>query len=168
MLRTFIVLLLLGLCGFYFYQKQPEDVPNATAVPRTVDESALNALKKSLPAVIFEKDILPAIEQNRKQGLTPGEINHLLDKLDTIGRALGGNVSAAVEKAAEAIAPEQFPKKSLGEHAADIATSLAHAVGEGIKFCLPALKTMAGDILQALASGISFLLDQAANLIGGK
>ncbi|HJD97804.1 hypothetical protein [Mailhella massiliensis] len=168
MLRTFIVLLILGLCGFYFYQKQQEEMPPELSAPRTVDESALRALKQSLPAVIFEKDILPAIEQNRKQGLTPGEIDHLLDKLDTIGRALGGNVSAAVEKAAEAIAPDQFPKKSLGEHAADIAGSLIHALGEGLKSCLPALKTMAGELLQALASGISFLLDQTADLIGGK
>lgn len=168
MLRTILVLLLLALCGFYFYQKQQGEVPPVPSVPRTVDESALNALKQSLPDVIFEKEILPAIEQNRKAGLTPGEIDLLLDKLDTIGRALGGNVSAAVEKAAEAIAPDRFPKKSLGEHAADMAASLAEAAGDGLEACLPALKTMAGELLQALAAGISFLLDQAADLIQGK
>ena len=68
MLRTILVLLLLALCGFYFYQKQQGEVPPVPSVPRTVDESALNALKQSLPDVIFEKDILPAIEQNRKAG----------------------------------------------------------------------------------------------------
>ena len=77
-------------------------------------------------------------------------------------------MSAAVEKAAEAIAPDRFPKKSLGEHAADMAASLAEAAGDGLEACLPALKTMAGELLQALAAGISFLLDQAADLIQGK
>ena len=46
MLRTIVVLLLLGLCGFYFYQKQQGEVPPVPSVPRTVDESALNALKQ--------------------------------------------------------------------------------------------------------------------------
>ena len=49
MLRTILVLLLLALCGFYFYQKQQGEVPPVPSVPRTVDESALNALKQSLP-----------------------------------------------------------------------------------------------------------------------
>lgn len=168
MLRTIVVLLLLGLCGFYFYQTQQTEAPLPPAIPRTVNESALNDLKQSLPAVIFEKDILPAIEQNRKTGLTPGEIEHLLDKLDTIGRALGGSVSSAVEKAAEAIAPDRFPKKTMAEHAEDMATSLAHATGEGVKASLPFLKHMAEELLRALTAGLSFLLNQAADLMQGK
>lgn len=167
MWKIIAALLILGLCGFYFYQnEQIED--SAPALPRTIHESALKDLKQSLPSVIFEKDILPAIEQNRKIGLTPKEIDLLLDKLDTIGKALGGSVAVAVEKAAASIAPDKFPKKTAAEYAADMASSLAHAAGEGWKASLPWLKSMAYDLLRALAKGVSFLLGQAADLLQGQ
>lgn len=166
MWRIIAALLILGLCGFYFCQNEQRG-EIAPAPPRTIHESALKDLKQILPSVIFEKDILPVIEQNRKTGLTPKEIELLLNKLDTIGRALGGNVSLAVEKAAASIAPDRFPKKTAANYAEDMASSLAHAAKEGVKASMPALKSIAYDLLRALTAGISFLLDQAADLLQG-
>lgn len=167
MLRTLLVLFVLGLCGFYIYQKQQVEVPVPPAAARTVDESALQKLKDSLPAVIFEKDIQPTIERNRHGGLTQEQIGDLLDRLDTIGRALGGSVTQAVNQAAEAIAPDQFPRKTLADHAVYIADSLAKNAASGAKACLPVIEELAVDLLHALAGAVSFLLDKAADLIKG-
>lgn len=161
MLRTLLVLFVLGLCGFYVYQKQQVESPVVSTAPRTVDDSALEALKKSLPAVIFEKDVLPTIERNRKVGLTQEDIDSLLDRLDTIGRALGGKVSDAVEQAARAIAPEEFPRKNLAQRTADAAL-------EGAQQALPMLQELAADLIDGLVSALSFLLNKAADLMQGK
>lgn len=168
MLKTILVLFLLAFCGFYIYQKQQVETPVTASAPRVVDESALRGLEGKLPAVIFEKDIQPAIERNRQGGLTQDELQELLDRLETIGRALGGKVTEAVNQAGHAIAPDLFPRKTLMERTADIAESLSHAAGEGAKASLPVLKELAGDLLQALASALSFLLNSAADLIQGK
>lgn len=161
MLRTLVVLFLLGLCGFYVYQKQQVESPAAATAPRVVDDSALRELKKSLPAVIFEKDVLPTIERNQKGGLTEEDIDNLLDRLDTIGRALGGKVSDAVEQAARTVDPEAFSQKSLAQRTADAAL-------EGAQNALPVLQELAADLIRGLAAALSFLLDQAADLIQGK
>ncbi len=167
MLRTIVVLFLLALGGFYVYQKQQEEIPVDTSTARVVDESALQSLQGRIPSVIFEKDILPVIERNRNGGLTPKELNELLDKLDTIGRALGDKATEAVNQAGHAIAPDLFPKKTLAQQAAGVAESLAQAGAEGAKSAMPVLKELAGDLLKALASALSFLLDKAADLIQG-
>ena len=161
MVRTLLVLVMLGLCGFYFYQKQQVERPVTTTAPRIVDDSALRELKKTLPAVIFEKDVLPSIERNQQGGLTQQDIDALLDRLDTIGRALGGTVSEAVEQAARAVAPETFPRKNLAQRAADMAL-------EGAQDALPFLKELAADLIHGLTTALSFLLDKAADLIQGR
>ena len=167
MLRPLLVIIMLALCGFYLYQKQQVEVPVDTSSSRVVDESVLQSLKGKLPAVIFEKDIQPAIERNRQGGLTQDELNDLLDKLETIGRALGDTVTETVNQAGHALAPDLFPRKTLTERSMDMAESLAHAAGEGAKAGLPVLKELAGDLLHALAAGLSFLLDKAADLLQG-
>lgn len=167
MIRTLLVLAVLGLCGFYIYQKQQVEVPIPAAPSRVVNDSALQKLKDSLPSVIFEKEIQPAIEQNRKAGLTQEQINTLLDRLDTIGRALGGTVTQAVNQAAEAVAPDQFPRKTLTDHAVDMAESLAKSTAHGAKKALPVIGELAGDLLRALAGAVSFLLDKAADIMQG-
>ena len=160
MLKTIAVLFLLALCGFYFYQKQQTETPPDPSSVRVVDESALQALKDNLPAVIFEKDIMPSIERNRNGGLTPDELNALLDKLETIGRALGDSATEVVNQAGHAIATDLFPRKTLTE-------TLAEAGAEGARNALPVIKELAGDLLHALATALSFLLDKAADLMQG-
>jgi len=165
MLRTLLVLFLLALCGFYFYQKQQVERPLPAVTPHIVDDSYLLELKKVLPSVIFEKDIQPAIERNRSQGLTPEQVDALLDKLDTIGRALGGKASEAVQQAARTIAPELPPRKDLAERTADVAGSLARSVAKGVKALMPALRELAADALQGMVAALSRMLDMAADLM---
>ena len=163
-----LVLFIIALCGFYVHQKNQAEAPVASLSPRVVDDSPLRNLEGKLPAVIFEKDIQPVIERNRQGGLTQDELNALLDKLETIGRALGGKVTEAVNQAGHAIAPDLFPRKTLAEQSMNIAESLAHSAGEGIKAGLPVLGDLAEDLLRALASALSVLLDKAADLLQGK
>ena len=168
MLKNILIIVVIVVCGLYVYQKQQVEQPVPSTAFRKVDESALKGLEGKLPSVIFEKDIQPVIERNRQGGLTQEELNAFLDKLDTIGRALGDKVTESVNQAGHAIAPDLFPRKTLAERSADIAESLAGAAEKGAKAGLPVLQEAARDVLHALAVALSCLLDRAADLLQGK
>ena len=168
MLKKILIVVIIAVCGLYVYQKQQTEDPVPPSAFRKVDESALRGLEGKVPSVIFEKDTQPVIERNRNSGLTQEELNALLNKLDTIGRALGGQVTEAVNQAGHAIAPDLFPRKTLVERSADIAESLAGAAEKGMKAGLPVLQEVAEDVLHALAVALSFLLDKAADLLQGR
>ena len=168
MRKIILVLFVLACCCFFVYQKQQVEEPVPDSASRVVDESALRKLEGKLPAVIFEKDIAPVIERNRNGGLTQEELNRLLDNLETIGRALGGKVTEAVNQAGHAIAPDLFPRKTLAERSVDMAEALAHAAGQGARASLPVLQDIAQEALHALTAAISFLLDKAADLLQGR
>lgn len=167
MLKNILIVIVIAVCALYVYQKQQTEVPVPASAFRKVDESALQNLKDKLPAVIFEKDIQPVITRNRNGGLTREELDKFLDKLETIGQALGDKATDAVNKAGHAIAPDLFPRKTLAERSADMAKSLAGAAEKGAKAGLPVLQEAAKDVLNALAAALSFLLDKAADLIAG-
>ncbi|WP_294446572.1 hypothetical protein [uncultured Mailhella sp.] len=165
MLKKLLIVVTLVLCCLYVYQKQQKEIPMSPSASREVNDAPLRNLEGKLPSVIFEKEIQPVIERNRRVGLTSEELDELFDKLETIGRALGDQATEAVNQAGHAIAPDLFPRKTLMERSADAAQSLAHAAKEGAIASLPVLKEVAADILRALASALSFLLDKAADLL---
>ncbi len=165
MLKKLLIVVTLALCCFYVHQRQQKEIPVPSSASREINDAPLRNLEGKLPPVIFEKEIQPVIERNRRVGLTPEELDELFDKLETIGRALGDKATEAVNQAGHTIAPDLFPRKTLMEHSADAAQTLAHAAKEGAKAGLPVLKEAAVDILRALASALSFLLDKAADLL---
>ena len=61
-----------------------------------MDDSTLEALRRALPQRLFEKDVEPALERNRKEGLTSAEVQALADRLATIGRALDSKTGRLV------------------------------------------------------------------------
>ena len=165
MLKKLLIVVTLALCCFYFHQKQQEEIPVSPSASRKVNDAPLRSLEGKLPSVIFEKEIEPVIERNQRMGLTQNELDELFDKLETIGRALGEKATEAVNQAGHAVAPDLFPRKTFAEHSADVAQSLAQAAEKGAKASLPVLKDVAVDILHALATALSFLLDKAADLL---
>lgn len=165
MLKKLLIVVTLALCCLYVYQKQQEEIPASPSASRKVNDAPLRSLEGKLPAVIFEKEIQPVIERNQRMGLTPGELDELFDRLETIGRALGDKATEAVNQAGHAVAPELFPRKTLAEQSADMAQSLAQAAEQGARASLPVIKEVAADLLHALAMALSFLLDKAADML---
>ncbi len=160
-----LAFLLIGI--FFFYQKQPE-TPLPPEPYRSVEDTPLKKLKDKLPAVVYEKEILPSIEINKKRGLSRNELTELLSRLENIGRALGGNVSEAVTQAGHAIAPDLFPKKTLAERSADMAETLHKAAKEGLNIGIPFLKQLAEQTVHALIEALSHILGGAADLLQKK
>lgn len=165
MLKKMLFLFILACGLFYVYQKNQVEEPAESERPRVVDDSGLEALKQALPPVIFEKDIQPVIEKNKEGGLTPAQIDALVDKLDTIAEALGGKTASAVQEALKTTVPEIFPRKNLMERTVDVAGSLAEDAADTLKDQAPALKHMAMELLQGLTTLFSRLLGAAAELV---
>ncbi|MBQ8172971.1 MAG: hypothetical protein IJ034_03395 [Mailhella sp.] len=190
MFRTLLVLIFLAACGVFFHHNSQDGAPApapaktaATApakqeksVPekrvqekRVVDDSSLQALKKALPAALFEKDVQPSIDQNRKEGLSADQIAQLLARLEGMGRALGGKTSEAVDKAVkevEASLPSrQGGKQDMSEKTAEVASVLAKNAGEAVKESLPAIKEMSAEMLKGAVAILSQLLNAAAELL---
>lgn len=166
MFRTLLVLLFLAACGFYFqHNGQQENTSAPTETPRKVDDSSLEALKRILPSILFEKDVRPAIDRNRAQGLTDSEINALIRKLDTISRALGGKTSEAVERTVKSLEKAMPPRKDMADRTAEVAGTLAKNVGEGVKASLPVITEFANDILRGAIAVFSNFLGSVANLL---
>lgn len=136
---------------------------------QVVDDSPLQALKKALPAALFEKDVQPSIDQNRKEGLSADQIAQLLARLEGMGRALGGKTSEAVDKAVkevEASLPSrQGDKQDMSEKTAEVASTLARNAGEAVKESLPAIKEMSAEMLKGAVAILSQLLNAAAELL---
>ena len=100
MFRTLLVLLFLAACGVYFHQNNAHTTPQAqtqapTGAGTALDDSSLQALKKVLPAQLFEKEVQPAIEQNKRGGLNSEQLSQLLERLKDMSRELGGKASQA-------------------------------------------------------------------------
>lgn len=167
MVRAILVLLFLAFCGSYFYgQDQPEaPAPAKPEAPRKVDDSGLEALRRALPQRLFEKDVEPALERNRKEGLTSAEVQALVDRLAAIGRALDSKTEAAVDKAVSSLSSALPPQKSMADRTAEAAGSLARSVGEGVKENMPAMKELAADVLRGMAAVLSRVLSTAAELL---
>jgi len=188
MFRTLLVLIFLAACGVFFHHNSQDSAPAPTktsaaapAVPQksaqekqvqkkqVVDDSPLEALKKALPAALFEKDVQPSIDQNRKEGLSADQIAQLLARLEGMGRALGGKTSEAVDKAVkevEASLPSrQGGKQDMGEKTAEVASVLAKNAGEAVKESLPAIKEMSAEMLKGAVAILSQLLNAAAELL---
>lgn len=190
MFRTLLVLIFLAACGVFFHHNSQDSAPaptpaktaaTAPAVPQkamqdkqvqkkqVVDDSPLQALKKALPAALFEKDVQPSIDQNRKEGLSADQIAQLLARLEGMGRALGGKTSEAVDKAVkevEASLPSrQGVKQDMSEKTAEVASTLARNAGEAVKESLPAIKEMSAEMLKGAVAILSQLLNAAAELL---
>ena len=167
MVRTILVLLFLAFCGSYFYgQSQPEaPAPARPEAPHKVDDSTLEALRRALPQRLFEKDVEPALERNRKEGLTSTEVQALADRLATIGRALDSKTEEAVDKAVSSLRSVLPPQKDMAERTAEAAGQIARSVGEGVKENMPAMKELAADVLRGMAAMLSRLLSSAADLL---
>lgn len=166
MVRTILVLLFLAFCGSYFYEPSPSSQAPATAeAPRKVDDSGLEALRRALPERLFNKDVQPAIDRNRAEGLTEAELQTLMDKLAAIGRALDSKTEAAVDKAMKSLESSLPPRKDMAERGAEAAGELARSVGEGVKESMPLIKELAGDVLRGMAAVLSRVLEAAADLL---
>ena len=164
MLKKLLFLFILACGLFYVYQKNQLEEPAAPVRPRVVDDSGLQALKQALPSVIFEKDIQPVIEKNKESGLTPAQIDALVEKLDTIAEALGGKTASAVQDALKTTVPEIFPRKNLMERTVDAAGSLAEDAADTLKDQAPTLKRTAIELLQGLTTLFSRFLGAVAEL----
>ncbi|WP_446424494.1 hypothetical protein [Mailhella sp.] len=167
MVRTLLVLLFLAFCGSYFYgQSQPEPpAPAKSDASRKVDDSGLEALRRALPQRLFEKDVEPALERNRKEGLTSAEVQALVARLATIGRALDSKTEEAVDKAVTSLSSALPPQKDMAERTAEAAGQIARSVGEGVKENMPAVKELASDVLRSMAAMLSRFLSAAADLL---
>ncbi len=172
MFRTLLVLLFLAACGVYFHhssQSAPSPRPASSASvvqeKHVVDDEPLQALRKVLPSALFEKDVQPSIEQNRREGLTREQLAQLLARLEGMGRTLGGKASESVDKAVkdmEAVLPS---KPDTAERVSGAAGSLARSVSEGMKESLPALQEMSADLLKGMVTVLSQMLNAAAELL---
>lgn len=170
MFRTILVLLFLAACGVYFHHNAPE--PSSTASPASktemkpaVTDSTLQALKELLPAEIFEKDVKPALEQNRNEGLTSAQLSQLVTRLQAIGKDLEGKAADAANKAARKLEENMPKEKSMTEQHAQKAGELAKNAGDALKESLPAIKEISGDILSGMISALSQILSTAAELL---
>jgi hypothetical protein len=165
MLRTIIVLFLLGLGIFYFHQKQQIEIPSPHQELRILDDTIFITLKQSLPSVTFEKDIQPIIERNQSGGLNNQQIDTFLKKLDTIGKALGGKTAEAVNIVIPYIAPDIPPQKTLMQTVSSGIENLVKKAISTVYDNLPYLQGCGSDILHGLTLMLSQLLTMAADLL---
>jgi len=170
MFRTLLVLLFLAACGLYFHQTsglpQPQtDAPKKEA-PQILDDSSLKALKGILPPQLFAKDIQPALEQNKKEGLTSAQIKELAARLNSMGRELSGKASEAVNEAVKKLdsAMPAREKKPL-EQGARVAGELAQKAGESLKESMPAIKKLSQELLSGMIAALSQILSSSAELL---
>ena len=161
MIRTVLVLFLLGACAFFFYQKQQAEVPSAPQEMLKLDESSLMELKRSIPSSVFEKEIKPFWEENGERGLTPGQAEDLAKKLEKIGKIFGGKAGEAVEKFIDGLDPERK------RQASDVRRWLDDGI-DSVKAGMPGWKAVAEDLINGLGSVFSKLFDGAADLLLGK
>ncbi|MBQ9104654.1 MAG: hypothetical protein IJY48_00745, partial [Mailhella sp.] len=114
---------------------------------------------------LFEKDVQPSIDQNRKEGLSADQIAQLLARLEGMGRSLGGKTSEAVDKAVKEVEASLPRKQDMSEKTAEVASTLAKNAGEAVKESLPAIKEMSAEMLKGAVVILSQLLNAAAELL---
>ena len=167
MFRTLLVLLFLAACGVYFHQTTPEPATTQPAQKeaRLLDDAQLQALKQALPSQLFEKDVKPAIEQDKRGELNSEQITRLLARLNEMSKELGGKASEAASKAAKRIEQALPREKSTAEKGAEAAGELAKKAGDELKKSLPAIKELSGDVINGMVAVLSQLLSSAAELL---
>ena len=170
MFRTILVLLFLAACGVYFHHNAPE--PSRTPSPTSkaemqpgMSESTLLALKDLLPAEVFEKDVKPVLEQNRKSELTAPQLGQLVSRLHSMSRELEGKAAEAADKAARKLEEAMPKEKGMAEKNAQKAGELAKNTGDFLKESLPAIKEIFSDILSGMIAVLSQILSSAADLL---
>ena len=161
MIRTVLVLFLLGICAFFFFQRQQAEVPSVPQEMLKLDENSLMELKRAIPSSVFEKEIKPFWEESGKGGLTPGRAEDLAKKLEKIGRILGGKASEAVEKFVDGMDPERK------RQASDVRRWLDEGM-DSVRAGMPGWKKVAEDVINGLGGFFSRLFDGAADLLQGK
>lgn len=163
MFRTILVLMFLAACGFYFHQGE---APQASVeTPHKLDSSPLETLRKALPAPLFEKNVQPALERNKSEGLTSADVKELIGKLEALGQSLSGRASEAATEAARQLENAVPAQKSVTERGVEKAESLVHSLGASVQESMPAVKEGAGQLLQGIITIFSRLLTTAADLL---
>ena len=169
MFRTVLVLLFLAACGVYFHQNDaPAPASHSTSSkPRgsVLDESNLQALKQALPAQLFERDIKPALEQDKREGLNSEQLKQLLERLNAMSKELGGKAAEAASKAARSLEQAMPKEKGMAEKGTEAAGELARKASDELKKNLPALKELSSDLLNGMVAVLSQLLSSAAELL---
>ena len=167
MFRTLLVLLFLAACGVYFHQNSPEPAPHQPTKKgsRLLDDASLQALKQALPAQLFEKDVKPAMEQDKRGELNSEQLTRLLTRLNEMSKELGGKASEAASKAARSIEKALPKEKSSAEKGAEAAGELAKKAGDELKKNLPAIKELSSDVIKGMVTVLSQLLSSAAELL---
>ncbi|WP_458399295.1 hypothetical protein [Mailhella sp.] len=170
MFRTFLVLLFLAACGVYFHQHTSAPVPSGqSSAPKEsgmhLDDSSLLALKKVLPAQLFEKDLQPVIDKNRNEGLSSAQLSLLLSRLHEMSKELSGSASKAASDAARNIEQAMNQEQSLAAKSSNTVEGLAKKATETMKESMPALKEISGEILNGMVAVLSQILSSAAELL---
>ena len=167
MFRTLLVLLFLAACGVYFHQSTP-DQPSQTPTKKEkslLDDANLQALKQALPSQLFEKDVKPALDQDKRGELNSEQLKQLLKRLNEMSKELGGKASEAASKAARSIEQSLPREKSAVEKSSEAAGEFAQKAGEELKKSLPMLKEISNDVINGMVAILSQLLSSAAELL---
>ena len=170
MFRTLLVLLFLAACGVYFHQNSSAPVPSEQSpAPKAsgthLDDSSLLALKKALPAQLFEQDLQPVIDKNRNEGLSSAQLSLLLSRLHEMSKELSGSASKAASDAARNIEQAMNQEQRLAAKSSNTVEGLAKKATETMKESMPALKEISGEILNGMVTVLSQILSSAAELL---
>ena len=126
------------------------------------DKTAIVEFYYSRP---FEKDVKPAIEQDKRGELNSEQLTRLLKRLNEMSKELSGKASEAASKAAKSIEHALPREKSTAEKGAEAAGELAQKAGEELKKSLPAIKELSSEVLNGMIAVLSQLLSSAAELL---
>ena len=164
MFRTLLVLIFLAACGVYFHQTTPGPTSSQPAKKesRLLDDASLQALKQALPSQLFEKDVKPAIEQDKRGELNSEQLTRLLKRLNEMSKELSGKASEAASKAAKRLEQALPKEKSSAEKGMEAAGELAKKAGDELKKSLPMLKELSSDIINGMVTVLSQLLSSTA------
>ena len=167
MFRTLLVLLFLAACGVYFHHTTPEVTTSQPVKQekRLLDDAILQALKQALPAHLFEKDVKPAIEQNKSGELNSEQLTRLMKRLNEMSKELSGKAADAASNAAKRIEQTLPKEKSSAEKGTETAGELARKAGDELKKSLPVLKELSSDVINGMVTVLSQLLSSAAELL---
>ena len=168
MFRTLLVLLFLAACGVYFHQTTPEPTSSTSSAQkenRLLDDASLQALKQALPAQLFEKEVKPAIEQDKRGELNSEQLTRLLNRLNEMSKELGGKASEAASKAAKSIEQALPRKKSTAEKGTEVAGELAKKAGDELKKSLPIIKELSSEVINGMIAVLSQILSSATEFL---
>lgn len=169
MFRTLLVLLFLAACGVYLHLNPEPASLSKNSPPEmnhtVVDDSSLKKLKELIPAQLFEREVKPALEQNRSEGLSVVQLSQLISRLEAMGRELGGKAAEATEDAAKTLEHALPAASKAKEGNAQQASRFAQKTGEKLKESMPAVKEVSTDILSGMIAVLSQMLAHAADLL---